>query len=99
MHGGHVNGRVLGEEVVLHQGLVAEAGVFFDWDAGKGFFIARATPLLFSAQGAADELSAQALPPLPQDTDSPVGAERLDALVVLPLSALARCAKKRPRTW
>ena len=85
----------LGGELTVRQDLVAEVGVFYDWDAATGFFLARGEPLLFSGAGPpAAELSKQALPPLPQDTDSPAGADRLDAVLVLPLVAISRCASE-----
>ena len=89
-----IGGFVLGKTHVICQDMVAEAGVFFEWNAASGRFFLLAEPLIFSAKDRPpSELSAQALPPLPQDTDTPAGADRLDALVVLPLGALSRCAE------
>ena len=89
------SGHLLGDARTIHQNMVVDAGVFYDWDAAAVCFHTRDQPFLFSqARAPASILSEQALPPLPQDTDAPVGAERLDAVVVLPLAALSRCASE-----
>jgi hypothetical protein len=86
-------GFCLGSERSVDEGMVAEAGVFVDWDAAKFLFLPREQPLLYS-EGVAlmKALANQALPPLPHDTDSPSRADGLDVLVVLPLKALPACA-------
>ncbi|CAK0845978.1 unnamed protein product, partial [Prorocentrum cordatum] len=86
-------GFVLGEEITVSQDMVREAGVFVDWHAADSAFVARDPPVMYSMETApAPVISEQALPPLPQDHDSAVGADRLDVLVVLPQAALAACA-------
>ena len=87
------DGFVLGNEFTVSEDMVVDAGVFVDWSAAKTLFIARDAPLVFSKTDASmPSLPAQLLPPLPQDSDSAAGAERLDAIVVLPQAALAACA-------